>query len=277
MQNKRRREKTMGRAPCCDKASVKKGPWSPEEDAKLKDYIEKNGTGGNWISLPKKAGLTRCGKSCRLRWLNYLRPNIKHGEFSDSEDKVICTLFSSIGSRWSIIASRLQGRTDNDVKNYWNTKLKKKFMSMNQSVEMKSQQVTLLSILQNSTISSPSSLSFTGSFSYSSAAASSSLLSGNSFTSVQESSTGPSQSNSKGQINHVIDQELVEKYDNDDDDDVAFVAQNISDVDYLYNGGSVNQWIEKENGLWEENPFDEIKELIRTNTTSRCNNFLFDE
>ncbi|CAL5194070.1 unnamed protein product [Lathyrus oleraceus] len=267
----------MGRAPCCDKASVKKGPWSPEEDAKLKDYIEKNGTGGNWISLPKKAGLTRCGKSCRLRWLNYLRPNIKHGEFSDSEDKVICTLFSSIGSRWSIIASRLQGRTDNDVKNYWNTKLKKKFMSMNQSVEMKSQQVTLLSILQNSTISSPSSLSFTGSFSYSSAAASSSLLSGNSFTSVQESSTGPSQSNSKGQINHVIDQELVEKYDNDDDDDVAFVEQNISDVDYLYNGGSVNQWIEKENGLWEENPFDEIKELIRTNTTSRCNNFLFDE
>lgn len=46
----------MGRAPCCDKANVKKGPWSPEEDAKLKSYIEKNGTGGNWIALPQKIG-----------------------------------------------------------------------------------------------------------------------------------------------------------------------------------------------------------------------------
>ncbi|MBA0574661.1 hypothetical protein Golob_001849 [Gossypium lobatum] len=121
----------MGRAPCCDKANVKKGPWSPEEDSKLKDYIEKYGTGGNWIALPQKAGLKRCGKSCRLRWLNYLRPNIKHGEFTDDEDRIICTLFASIGSRWSIIAAQLPGRTDNDIKNYWNTKLKKKLMAMN--------------------------------------------------------------------------------------------------------------------------------------------------
>ncbi|CAJ2660762.1 transcription factor RAX2-like protein [Trifolium pratense] len=120
----------MGRAPCCDKANVKKGPWSPEEDSKLKDYIEKNGTGGNWISLPQKAGLRRCGKSCRLRWLNYLRPNIKHGEFSDEEDRIICTLYANIGSRWSIIAAQLPGRTDNDIKNYWNTKLKKKLMNL---------------------------------------------------------------------------------------------------------------------------------------------------
>ncbi|XP_058748373.1 transcription factor RAX2-like [Vicia villosa] len=119
----------MGRAPCCDKANVKKGPWSPEEDSKLKEYIERNGTGGNWISLPQKAGLRRCGKSCRLRWLNYLRPNIKHGEFSDDEDRIICTLYANIGSRWSIIAAQLPGRTDNDIKNYWNTKLKKKLMS----------------------------------------------------------------------------------------------------------------------------------------------------
>ncbi|KAL5699110.1 hypothetical protein ACHQM5_030056 [Ranunculus cassubicifolius] len=118
----------MGRAPCCDKANVKKGPWSPEEDSKLKEYIEKYGTGGNWIALPQKAGLKRCGKSCRLRWLNYLRPNIKHGEFSDDEDRIICSLFASIGSRWSIIAAQLPGRTDNDIKNYWNTKLKKKLM-----------------------------------------------------------------------------------------------------------------------------------------------------
>ncbi|KAL2511216.1 transcription factor RAX2-like [Abeliophyllum distichum] len=120
----------MGRAPCCDKANVKKGPWSPEEDAKLKEFIEKYGTGGNWIALPQKVGLKRCGKSCRLRWLNYLRPNIKHGEFSDEEDRIICTLYANIGSRWSIIAAQLPGRTDNDIKNYWNTKLKKKLMGM---------------------------------------------------------------------------------------------------------------------------------------------------
>ncbi|XP_028775383.1 transcription factor MYB36-like [Neltuma alba] len=118
----------MGRAPCCDKANVKKGPWSPEEDAKLKTYIEKYGTGGNWIALPQKIGLKRCGKSCRLRWLNYLRPNIKHGGFTEEEDNIICSLYISIGSRWSIIAAQLPGRTDNDIKNYWNTRLKKKLL-----------------------------------------------------------------------------------------------------------------------------------------------------
>ncbi|KAG5241061.1 transcription factor RAX [Salix suchowensis] len=100
----------MGRAPCCDKANVKKGPWSPEEDAILKTYIEQHGT------------------SCRLRWLNYLRPNIRHGGFSEEEDDIICSLYISIGSRWSIIAAQLPGRTDNDIKNYWNTRLKKKLL-----------------------------------------------------------------------------------------------------------------------------------------------------
>ncbi|XVF05741.1 hypothetical protein REPUB_Repub05bG0198300 [Reevesia pubescens] len=127
----------MGRAPCCDKANVKRGPWSPEEDSKLKEYIEKYGTGGNWIALPQKAGLKRCGKSCRLRWLNYLRPNIKHGEFTDEEDRIICSLFATIGSRWSIIAGQLPGRTDNDIKNYWNTKLKKKLMAMSSQSQRK--------------------------------------------------------------------------------------------------------------------------------------------
>ncbi|CAK9328262.1 unnamed protein product [Citrullus colocynthis] len=117
----------MGRAPCCDKASVKRGPWSPQEDATLTAFINKHGTGGNWIALPRKAGLNRCGKSCRLRWLNYLRPDIKHGGFTQEEDNVICSLYSTIGSRWAVIASQLPGRTDNDVKNHWNTKLKKKF------------------------------------------------------------------------------------------------------------------------------------------------------
>ncbi|TXG58453.1 hypothetical protein EZV62_016282 [Acer yangbiense] len=157
----------MGRAPCCDKANVKKGPWSPEEDAKLKEYIDKQGTGGNWISLPQKAGLKRCGKSCRLRWLNYLRPNIKHGEFSDDEDRIICGLFANIGSRWSIIAAQLPGRTDNDIKNYWNTKLKKKLMGIinnNSSHQRKPHQATSFSSLllhQTSTSSpSPSTISY---------------------------------------------------------------------------------------------------------------------
>ncbi|XP_052204925.1 transcription factor RAX3-like [Diospyros lotus] len=125
----------MGRAPCCDKANVKKGPWSPEEDDKLKSYIEEHGTGGNWIALPQKIGLKRCGKSCRLRWLNYLRPNIKHGGFSEEEDNMICSLYLSIGSRWSVIAAQLPGRTDNDIKNYWNTRLKKKLMGKQRNVQ----------------------------------------------------------------------------------------------------------------------------------------------
>nr|AGH20616.1 transcription factor MYBJ7 [Macrotyloma uniflorum] len=193
----------MGRAPCCDKANVKKGPWSPEEDTKLKDYIEQHGTGGNWIALPQKVGLRRCGKSCRLRWLNYLRPNIKHGQFSDAEDKIICSLFAGIGSRWSIIASQLPGRTDNDIKNYWNTKLKKKMMAMNSSPERKPHQVSLLSILQSSTSSSPLSFRDSNNNSYchphgSFSGSLSSLLSGNnssasadSFFQAQESFMDP--------------------------------------------------------------------------------------
>ncbi|KAL3692298.1 hypothetical protein R1sor_005949 [Riccia sorocarpa] len=116
----------MGRSPCCDKANVNKGPWSPDEDALLKNFIEENGTGGNWITLPSKAGLRRCGKSCRLRWINYLRPDIKRGSFTEEEDQTIYRLHAQIGSRWSMIASHLPGRTDNDIKNYWNTRLKKK-------------------------------------------------------------------------------------------------------------------------------------------------------
>ncbi|KAL2621703.1 hypothetical protein R1flu_001908 [Riccia fluitans] len=116
----------MGRAPCCDKANVEKGPWSSEEDAKLKSFINQNGTGGNWITLPRKAGLRRCGKSCRLRWINYLRPDIKHGSLTSQEDRIICQLHEQIGSRWSKIAAQLPGRTDNEIKNHWNTRLKKK-------------------------------------------------------------------------------------------------------------------------------------------------------
>ncbi|XP_058189783.1 transcription factor RAX1-like [Rhododendron vialii] len=134
----------MGRAPCCDKSKVKRGPWSPDEDATLKDYLHNYGTGGNWIALPHKAGLKRCGKSCRLRWLNYLRPNIKHGGFTEEEDNIICALYTKLGSRWSIIASHLPGRTDNDVKNHWNTKIKKKLMAPKTNIGEPSNSLPLL-------------------------------------------------------------------------------------------------------------------------------------
>uniref|UniRef100_A0A0A0LXA4 Uncharacterized protein n=1 Tax=Cucumis sativus TaxID=3659 RepID=A0A0A0LXA4_CUCSA len=88
----------MGRTPCCDKNGLKKGPWTPEEDQKLIDYIQKNGH-GNWRTLPKNAGLQRCGKSCRLRWTNYLRPDIKRGRFSFEEEETIIQLHSVLGNK----------------------------------------------------------------------------------------------------------------------------------------------------------------------------------
>ncbi|XP_073011597.1 transcription factor MYB93-like [Typha latifolia] len=118
----------MGRSPCCDvEMGLKKGPWTPEEDNLLKDYIEKHGV-GSWRRLPKLAGLNRCGKSCRLRWTNYLRPDIKRGGFSDEEEQLIVHLHSVLGNKWSSIAMRLPGRTDNEIKNYWNTHMKKKLL-----------------------------------------------------------------------------------------------------------------------------------------------------
>ncbi|XP_058758492.1 transcription factor MYB74-like [Vicia villosa] len=120
----------MGRTPCCDKNhGLKKGPWTTEEDEKLIDYIQKHGY-GNWRTLPKNAGLQRCGKSCRLRWTNYLRPDIKRGRFSFEEEETIIQLHSVLGNKWSTIASRLPGRTDNEIKNYWNTHIRKRLLRM---------------------------------------------------------------------------------------------------------------------------------------------------
>ncbi|KAG8072271.1 hypothetical protein GUJ93_ZPchr0006g41987 [Zizania palustris] len=76
------------------------------------------------------AGLLRCGKSCRLRWTNYLRPDLKRGLLSDEEEKMVIDLHAQLGNRWSKIAARLPGRTDNEIKNHWNTHIKKKLKKM---------------------------------------------------------------------------------------------------------------------------------------------------
>ncbi|XP_041003346.1 MYB-like transcription factor 4 [Juglans microcarpa x Juglans regia] len=117
------------RKPCCDKEGTNKGAWSKQEDQKLIDYIRIHGE-GCWRSLPKAAGLDRCGKSCRLRWINYLRPDIKRGNFGQDEEDLIIKLHALLGNRWSLIAGRLPGRTDNEVKNYWNSHIRRKLISM---------------------------------------------------------------------------------------------------------------------------------------------------
>ncbi|CAI0557486.1 unnamed protein product [Linum tenue] len=118
----------MGRSPCCEKAHTNKGAWTKEEDDRLVAYIKSHGE-GCWRSLPKSAGLLRCGKSCRLRWINYLRPDLKRGNFSDDEDELIIKLHSLLGNKWSLIAGRLPGRTDNEIKNYWNTHIRRKLLN----------------------------------------------------------------------------------------------------------------------------------------------------
>ncbi|KAK4836890.1 hypothetical protein QYF36_001093 [Acer negundo] len=119
----------MGRQPCCDKLGVKKGPWTAEEDKKLVTFLLTHGH-CCWRAVPKLAGLRRCGKSCRLRWTNYLRPDLKRGLLNESEEQLVIDLHARLGNRWSKIAARLPGRTDNEIKNHWNTHIKKKLVKM---------------------------------------------------------------------------------------------------------------------------------------------------
>ncbi|XP_073000311.1 transcription repressor MYB5-like [Typha latifolia] len=123
-----RRRGGVGATPCCSKVGVKRGPWTADEDEILANFVRQEGE-GKWRTLPKRAGLLRCGKSCRLRWMNYLRPSIKHGPIAPDEEDLILRLHRLLGNRWSLIAGRIPGRTDNEIKNYWNTHLSKKLIS----------------------------------------------------------------------------------------------------------------------------------------------------
>ncbi|XP_048608293.1 transcription factor MYB120-like [Brassica napus] len=106
------------------RVALKKGPWTAAEDEILAAYVRENGE-GNWNALQKHTCLARCGKSCRLRWANHLRPNLKKGSFTGDEERIIIQLHAQLGNKWARMAAQLPGRTDNEIKNYWNTRLKR--------------------------------------------------------------------------------------------------------------------------------------------------------
>ncbi|KAF5750418.1 hypothetical protein HS088_TW03G00754 [Tripterygium wilfordii] len=271
----------MGRAPCCDKANVKRGPWSPEEDTKLKEYIEKHGTGGNWIALPQKAGLRRCGKSCRLRWLNYLRPNIKHGEFTDDEDGIICTLFATIGSRLkpqqttfsSLLQTSPSSSSSPQIPSasspYYNPHMRSSFTGLDQQQpNMNSYSSSLLSSISfaNSAVQFQESL--LGPMHHYQAEASFIMFGGE--ASTCSSSDGSGNNNNNNQISHGIELEYENSTACGNMQNYYYPTDQENQKFMLSNGWNT---IEKQNPVIDQyDTLEEIKQLI-----SSTSNILFDE
>ncbi|KAE8679494.1 Transcription factor MYB21 [Hibiscus syriacus] len=104
---------------------LRKGPWKAEEDEVLINHVKNYGP-RDWSSIRSKGLLQRTGKSCRLRWVNKLRPNLKNGcKFTAEEERVVIELQAQFGNKWAKIATYLPGRTDNDVKNFWSSRQKR--------------------------------------------------------------------------------------------------------------------------------------------------------
>ncbi|PRQ51663.1 putative transcription factor MYB-HB-like family [Rosa chinensis] len=120
-----------------DKHGRKKVAWTAFEDQIVKDYVKNHGA-GKWDKLSKETGecLKRSGNSVRLRWLNYLRPDINTSSITEYEEDLLIRLHKLLGNRWSLIARRIPGRTENQVKNYWNSTLKKKLSQKNLCEEL---------------------------------------------------------------------------------------------------------------------------------------------
>ncbi|KAF8666849.1 hypothetical protein HU200_053368 [Digitaria exilis] len=104
--------------------TMRKGPWTEEEDEQLVRFVRLFGE-RRWDFLAKVSGLRRTGKSCRLRWVNYLHPGLRRGRITADEERLIVELHAQWGSRWSRIARSLPGRTDNEIKNFWRTRTRK--------------------------------------------------------------------------------------------------------------------------------------------------------
>ncbi|KAI9106576.1 hypothetical protein K1719_022104 [Acacia pycnantha] len=131
-----------------------RGAWTAQEDKLLTSYITLRGE-GKWSHVPIRAGLNRSGKSCRLRWLNYLRPDIKRGNITQDEEDLIIRLHKLLGNRWSLIAGRIPGRTDNEIKNYWNTTLGRKLRTQSGATTPSQQHASSTKSSQSDDITRP--------------------------------------------------------------------------------------------------------------------------